>query len=237
MRTLHRRKRHVLTHNPFNGLQGACLYIGAAGVDDPSQIEFRHIRILTSRICDTGALFSQENIGLTSHVELVKSPTTSMSVTLSGDYADATFWVQARPHKEGIELPTLWRSQRIVADGGGDLVNQICGLGVVYEVLKLVDGGMRVRFGWSPILGGLDPQTFVIHRVSGPTSPADVSIDFVANQFAYSIDVAGLQNAGAYVFRLSAARDDAPSVVIAATINFTADADGPDVGSLSYEEL
>lgn len=238
MRILHNKKRRVLTHNPFSGAQGACLYVGPAGVDDPAEIEFGRLRAFHGqRVCDRANLFSQENIGLTSHVALVKTPTNALSYTLPAGYSSATFWVQLRPHAGGIELPTLYRPRRIVTNSSGQEVAALNGLGTVYQVQKLVAGGVRVKFGWLSFPLSLDPDSFVLSVVSGPTSPANVSTPFVAGGTQFSIDLLGLQHAGNYVLALSAARDGSPDFTINGSITFVPDADGPDVASISYEEV
>ncbi len=238
MRILHRRKRRVLTHNPFAGAQGACFYVGPAGVDDSTAIAFRRLRMgHGGRVCDASGYFSQENIGLTSHVAAVKTPTNEISYTLPAGYTDATFWVQVRPHDRGLELPTLFRPRRIVTDADGGEIAELTGLGTVYQVQKLVSGGVRVKWGWLSVPLSLEPDSFVLSVVGGPTAPSNVSTPFVAGGTQFSIDLLGLQHAGNYVLALSAARDGSPDFVIDGSIAFVPDGDGPDVASISFEEL
>jgi len=207
---------------------GAGLYLSAAGVDDATKIRYRNGRPLAGHVLCSGVDWNPGSVFLhDACVAIVASPTTEITHTLPAAYHNATCWAQVRTHSNGVENETLFRPQRITLDVSGDGSNTIDGSALVTATEKRDGGGLRVRFIYFAADTGLTPATFTLSRTAGPTTPDDVTATYLAGTLEYTIDVAGLQDAGAYTFALKASNGATEKTL--ETINFTADAAGPGV--------
>jgi len=219
----------VPAKNGFEGSLGVAMYVGAAGVDDPKQIEYRRIRTFGSGVgwfVVSGDWAPGTNAFLGDVVvSRVTSPTETITYSLPAAYSGQTFWVQLRTYKDGIEHQTLWRPQRVTVDATPDSSDTIDGTGRITAIQKRDAGGLRVEFEYYAALTGIQPTEFELSRTAGPTSPTAVTVSYVAGTLQYTLDVASLQDAGAYTFALKAKNGSTEKSL--GSISFTADATGP----------
>lgn len=212
----------VSVGSPLDGDYGLAVYLGPPGVDDADCIRFRRM------VCFAGGQFPLDVSGEwnaggellgASIAGLVKAPADTIVINLPAGYLSTVFWAQVRPHDHGLELDTLFQPQRVVSSSGTG-VPQIDGQGTITLLRPLDNGGVEVRFDWFPAVTGIPPVEFVVRRISGPSSPADVVVPAAARVAV----VSGLTD-GVYAFALLA-RNGA-SVITLATATVTADTAGP----------
>ena len=249
-RILSRRSRPLFTARPFtdddtattlSGVGGASLYVssGPAGSLPPA-IAARNYRTLTpgSQPAKLGNLVANTK---TTRVATVTEPTAQFpAVALDPDKA---YRLQVRTWKDDVELPTIFGERLINTDSSTELETEITGAGYLIRTELCQGGGVKFWFAYNEAVEGLQPVDFVLSRQSGPTSPDDVVTKFYPRKRRYSVEVAGLQDAGAYVFRISARNgattkliDNAPASGLY-DIAVTADASGPPaVSSITWEE-
>ena len=180
--------------NGLEGGLGVAMYLGAPGVDDQAQIEFRRVRTMTNNWFVVGDAWTPGTAPFLGDVvaALVKSPTTQIALALDASYNETVFWVQLRTHQDGLENDTIWRPQRVSMDASGDLVPLLGGTGRITRCQKLDGGGVSVEFEFYPAPGAV-PETFELSVVSGPTSPAAVSVAYLAGVNRYSATMSSLQ--------------------------------------------
>lgn len=230
----------VPVRNRHEGGPNVSAYVSDPGVDDPAQIRYRDIQLVD----EGGAALSvipagdwapggdyyipQRGVGI------VACATEQIAVALGAAYTNVTFWMQLRVSEDGIENDSVDAPQRITVDASQDASDTIDGTVFVTGVDRRDAGGLRVRFEWSPTLTGIQPTQFRLTRTAGPTTPADVSVVRSTVFNYYTIDVSSLQDAGAYTFNLIA--ENGATAKTVATVNFTADATGPEaVGGFTTE--
>ena len=232
MRLFKRGQKVFPLRNRFEGGDGVSLYLGPPGVDDPEKIVFRRPRFFNGQawfpLSDAwtggGEFFLHDSI-----VAQVNCPATEIEYTLPATYADGVFWMQLRTFEGGIELESLFRPQRVAVDDQQTGSGSIDGTAIITGVEKRDGGGVRIRFMWFPAVTGISPENFQLSVASGPTSPADVSIDHVLGQGNYLIDLESLQDAGVYSIDLQAVSGTVVKTL--QNVSFTADATGPDQAS------
>ena len=228
----------LFAHQPFSGGLGAALYIGY-GDPDPGKdaIRYRHGRIPDGTdylLADTDQKFplGNANVTKTEAIAFVKSPTKQFVANLPSEALvdGMTIWFQVRTHQSNVENETIYRPRKIVIDSSFDGSGKIEGSGRLLKLEKRDAGGVRFRFVYSPSKDGLQPTQFVLNRTAGPTSPSPETVLFVKGKRQYEIDIAGLQDAGAYTFQITAENGAVSKLLVGNNgndIDLTADADGP----------
>lgn len=226
MRIIPRNVPWITTHNPFDGNVGAAIYVSPAGVDDRHAVKYRNNRLIPHGpgvVCDTFPASGDGPLGLDAHAAIVKSPD-PLTWELPDDYLTSTFWVNVRPHKEGLELELVSQPLRITTEEGEDLP-LLHGAVIVLGTTKLDGGGIRVWFRYIPALSGLQPTSFRVEDTEDPTDvvpatvPANGSHDYYAAVF-------GLEDEADYTLRIVGLADEDETNLT--TFDITGDNAGPD---------
>lgn len=225
----------LLTARPFasaptvpgpSGVGGVAIYrsVNLTG-GDPPPIAYRHLRFTRGG----GQALFRSHRRKTEADSLVNQPATAATVAV---VPGASYRLNVRPWRDDVENPQTYGEQVSLVDADGNTTPLIEGGGYVLQVQKRQAGGMRLTVIWnSP--PSAPPQTITLDRISGPTSVASVSLSWSATQRAYVFVVSGLQDAGVYVFRITAARSGFTILAKAAfgatetDVTFVADASGP----------
>lgn len=221
------------SQRPYADGRGASLYVGdGAPGDNPREdvILYRRNYIfdgaeqlvaLGETVDLGGASFVK-----TPAVDQVDSPADELSYAIPAALHGRVVWAQVRTFEDDVENETIYRPRRLVLDGDGELDAQILGTARITELVKRDAGGLLVRFVYESSRDGVQPAQFVLARTAGPTTPNPVVLIASGSRRNYEIEVAGLTNAGAYTFKLSAENSPA-SVDLVTGIAFTADGAGP----------
>jgi len=245
-----RRNRYLFCDRPFSsdpatagnsGTGGASLYVasGPAGSPPPA-IEYRRHRLLRpgQHILALGNVVTGNK---TSRVATVTEPTSAFAFAMDPSLA---YRVQVRTWKDDQENPSIDFEQTFDTDVSTDIAGAIRGSGYLLAVAACQSGGARFDFIWNNTLeAGSLPTEFALQVQSGPTSPTEVTTSFSASHRRYRLEVAGLTDAGAYVFNIVARNGATTQTIDNASgsgdpaIAITADASGPSaVTSISTEE-
>lgn len=230
----------VVVSSRFAGDRGVGLYLSPPDAAGSELIRFRNTRLYPSRDC-LGVYVGEyqpggEDLLNDATLAVVKEPATELEYTLPAEYLveGTTFWAQLRVHEDGLEDDTLYRPRQFVVGPAGE-AETILGTAAVIRKVKLDGGGLRLVFEYVASLSGPQPESFLIRKISGTGTIADVEVSAVLGQRDYSADVAGLTGGAAYVFELLGVFDGEETSLISG-ITFTADAAGPTVLTVSYEE-
>ncbi len=210
-RILGRGRRPLFTARPFTndstttgptGVGGASLYVASGPAGSPApDIVYRKFRML-GRYTRPMKLGNLANNSKTCRVASVTEPTKQFpNVTLA---ADKAYRFQVRPWKDDQELPTTFGERTLDTGPTAEESTTIDGNGYLVRTDLCENGGVRFWFVYNPSLDGVQPLDFVLSRQSGPTSPASVVVPFSKFRRLYLAEVSGLQDAGAYVFRIAA---------------------------------
>lgn len=219
-------------NSPFAGGFGAAVYASEPNMAGPESIRYRQPVYWPKRgrVVQTRGHFGAATIPRARPaLQIVKAPT-QPEVTLPDEYLGATAWLIVRPHRDGIELPTLQGAVQVTIDDDGELEQTIDGSGTLWAVELLAGGGVRFKWDWSA--GINEPEEFVVACISGPTSPADVTVSLGVDRRSYAAKFEGLQES-AYVFTITALRSGFASKAISdrtgeTEFTVTPDATGPD---------
>ncbi|TWT49010.1 hypothetical protein KOR42_39260 [Thalassoglobus neptunius] len=143
-------------------------------------------------------------------------------------YASQTLWIDVRHFKDRVENSDP-HPQQLLLDGSGDPVSEILGEAISLGYVALAGGIIEVSFRWIPSAYGLTVETFELRRVSGPTSPAAVSI--TANSSAlYQIESEALDDSATYSLEVVAISGSTERVLFTLA-SVQADASGPPIPS------
>lgn len=155
------------------------------------------------------------------------------SVALPDGYETegAAYWIQVRTHEAGIENTTLYRPRRIIVGQ----TDAILGEANLVRVIKLDGGDAQIDFEYLATFSGSQPDSFLIRKVSGAGTIADVEIIYQPDRQDFSGIVTGMTTGVTYVFRLFGVANVVETELIA-TITVVADADGPDAVTVTFEE-
>lgn len=231
----------VQINSPFSGGYGAAVYASQPNASGPELIRYRDSVYWprSGRVLQTSGRFGAATISRARPaLQIVKAPA-QPAVTLPVEYAGATAWINVRPHRDGIELPTVQGALLVTIDSDGDLTPTIDGRGTVWSIELLAGGGVRFNWDWSSGLN--EPDSFTVRRVSGPTSPASVSVSIEQDRRTYSATFDELEEAE-YVFEIVAIRSGFGELLLSdrtgeTQLSVTPDATGPDaVTILTVEE-
>lgn len=214
-------------YNPFNGDVGRALYVSPDGVTDPSEINYRNIRLLSlgpATVCNEFPAIGDGPLGLDAHVALAKT-TDPLEWTLPAEYLDSSFVVNVRPHKAGLELDAISGSQ-LVQTADGQAVANVRGFVQVLQLTPLDGGSVRVWFRYYTSATGEQPTSFEIRDTADPQTITTVSVA-TKSDHDYEIELAGLLDATDYTFAIVALTDSAESELT--TFDVTGDNAGPDI--------
>lgn len=239
---------------PFDGGRGVSLYLGIGsgpGVDPgPNSIKFRSLRLIPQGRKDKwkrgtkwvrGSGFDYGNgVRKTSAVAVVKHPATSIDYTLPPELADRIVWAQLCVHDQHVENRTNYRPIRLNLDGSLEHSDDILGTGRLMSIEKRDGGIYRMKFVYDRSLIGLQPTEFVLTKISGTGTIADVTVSYVGpkplfprGKRSYEIDTPALTDGAAYVFNILARNGVTTQALVgnagdgSADIELTADAAGP----------
>jgi hypothetical protein len=221
--------RATRSNCPFQG-KGASLYLGG-GNPDPgaSSILFRNLRAWPLRgqfTAGAGSKIGGTNTQKTARVASVADPTAAFAYAVPGTYAGKTLYAQVRTFKDDVENETTAAPARLVLDGSLNNAAPVTGRARLLRP-ELRDGGVvRIRFQYFPDPTGLRPLLFRIQRTAGPTSPADVTLNYSAPNTLFEIDTPALSDSAPYTYKLRA-ENGATTLDLLTGITFTADATGP----------
>lgn len=222
----------LLQDAPYAGSLGAALYVAAVDPEadpGPTAIEFRRCRTFDADgfIAGVEGMF---NLGAASvpkspAIAFVDSPTAEIRYTIPVAWHGKTIWAQVRTHAQDYENETLYRPRKITLDAGGEDDTPVYGTATIIALEKLDGGGLRVRFTFAASRAGATPTAFTLTKATGTGTITPGSVDYVADQRLYEVEVSGLTNAVAYTFTLAATHAGGSTDL--ATVAFTADAAGP----------
>lgn len=236
----------LFNDRPFAG-DGASLYVSAA---DTPAIVYRKMRVVgrgrrrgrSGWIKGTGGVFdiAAASVLKTNRVANVASPDTFTDANVwaipSSMWADpgetVTYYADVRIHADDVEnIISNYSTFEFTIDENGDIVANIKGTATLIETEVRAGGVVRFRFRYDPALDGVQPNQFTLSRTAGPSSPADVSIPYVAgggDDYYLEIDSLALSDASPYTFDIIAEDTiTAATLVVIADIQVTADATGP----------
>lgn len=238
------RRRRMVFYSPcFDGGKGASLYVGTAA----NAINYGRSR------CGRGRSVHLEPLPLDSNaaIAVVHHPDTFTGIDLTA-YAPGTVYLDVRTFSDQqIENESEGYPLKITLDAGLDAVTALNGSGRVVAVEARVGGVVRFTFVWRGTFGasGETPTDFVLRRISGPTSPADVVLIpsfglLVSPEDTFTIDTVALTSGGVYVFHVFARTSTGVEfglpgidngVALANTV--TADSEGPPAVTLTIASL
>lgn len=241
-------------HRPFDGGRGVSLYLGigsAPGVDPgPDSIKFRSLRVMPSSRKDRykrgpvfvrGSSFDYGNgVRKTAAVAIVKDPVDEIDYTLPEALADRIVYLQLCVHDAHVENRTTYRPVRLNLDEELEHSDAILGTGRLMSIEKRDGGKSLLRFVYDRDRNGIQPTQFVLTKISGLGTVADVTVSYVGptamfprGQRSYEIETPSLTNAEEYVFQILAKNGSTTKALVgnagggSADIEITADAAGP----------
>jgi len=176
---------------PYQG-QGANVYVGVG------RARYRKTRVISGRLTPMRSRFRGTKTARVA--SQAGSGSLELSVNLPPSLIDnprAAFDV--RPYRDDCECE-VEAPQLVAVDSDGDETSHFSGRAVLITVETRVAGS--VRLAWRYIRGTGSPTRFRVSRVTGPTSPAAVTIGYGAPG-VYEARFNGL-SAGAYTFRIVA---------------------------------
>lgn len=161
----------------------------------------------------------------TNRVASVESPAGDAEIewTVPTILYGETVAMDVRHYRDDVE--NLVEDPRLVTlDGAGNVVEDFDGRAILLAAEVRAGGTVRFRWRYEVFHGA--PYQFRWQRVSGPTSPADVTSRYVGAG-VYEADFTSL-SASAYVFRLKAENEAATIVrTLLASVSVTPDNAGP----------
>ena len=204
---LFQRNRSIcLTNRPFQG-SGAKLY---GGMGSPASIRYRPQKILDPRHLPINPT-TVNDVSLAT----VASPGTALTCNLPTAWWNRSdIWLQVRTFATDLENETLFEPRNVSLDASGNLIATIDGAFRLLPAAPVSGGATSVRFTWKPALSCYSPISFVLVRVSGPSSIATITVSPVGRR-VQSIPVSSLVP-GTYVFRLEAHAASVVSVLASA---------------------
>ena len=143
-------------------------------------------------------------------------------------YASQTIWLDVRHFKDHVENQDP-HPQQLLLDGSGDPVSEILGEAISLGYVAFAGGIVQVSFRWMPSVYGLTVETFELRRVSGPTTPAAVSIA-VNSSGIYQLDSEPLDDSATYTLSIVAISGSTERVLFTLA-SVQADATGPPLPS------
>ena len=224
-------RKRVRASRPFAG-EGASLYV-ASGSTDPGAdaIRYRNARAGTSRGLYLDVTTPGTDRAKTTRVASVSAPTAQIDYTIPAALYGKVLRLQVRTFADDVECEVIGGTRVITIDGSGEQSNDINGTAALTEIEIRDSGTVRLKFRYSAVLSGLQPETFTAHRTAGPSSPTDVAVSYVDGQSLYVIELTGLLDSSAYTYKLFATSGVVTKDLITG-ISFTADASGPTAPTL-----
>jgi hypothetical protein len=216
----------VFVHRPFQG-QGVSVYAGEG------QPRYRKPRVMPACPIPLGTAFTSEKTArLTSEAgtgELEVDATLPAALIDNPNVA-----IDARHYRDDVENESA-RPQIVSVDSSGDGEDVIEGRAILIQTELRTGGGVRFHFRYEHYRG--TPARFRWARLSGPTSPSDVTETY-GGPGLYFVDFSGL-SASAYAFRLTIENTGATvTKTLIATTSVTPNSTGPDAPtSVSAEVL
>jgi hypothetical protein len=208
----------VSADRPFEG-QGVSVYVGQAS---PA---YRKPRVFGHRSIPLGTQFTGAK---TRRVAALESTAGSVSLdaTIPVELRDLSqVAIDVRHFRDDCECEVS-APQLVAIDAGGEQLEVLDGRAIGFPTEIRSEGVARLFWRYIAIQGV--PYRFRLHRLSGPTSPADVTVLYQGPEL-YDVDFEGLSS-GDYTFQLTA--ENEASTVILTLIDSDSwsrvDADGPD---------
>lgn len=215
------KRNALLTDNPYNG-QGVHVYVNG---------EFRNYRILTNRPqLRQGTAFPVGDATIPKDSASIGTGTgtAGQTVVVNPDlsaYVSSEITIDVRHYKDDVQAETV-HPRKVTLDGSGNSDSVIRGSYALISAEVRSGGVVRVRFNYVQAANGIQPETFKISRTSGPTSPADISVDY-AGTGVYEIDTLSLSDASPYTYNIIAVNTTLGVNRTLGPVTFTADATGP----------
>lgn len=217
---IYSRRPKIFTHTPFEG-QGVSLYVDG---------RYRNLRVIPDRpFLRQGTEFpvGDATIPKTARIDSTTG-TAGQEVTLTpslSTHNGSTIEVDLRHYKDNVECESV-HPVKVTIDVSGNIENKIRGAYSLINVEVRSGGIVRIRFFYAQAATGIQPETMVISRTAGPTSPSDVSEDYVGGG-VYEIDTPALSDSSAYTYAIKAVNTALSVTRTLGTVSFTADATGP----------
>lgn len=182
----------VYVARPFQG-QGVSVYAGTG------QPRYRKPRAIPGCPIPLGTAFTADKTARIAS-EAATAGAVELTATLPDDLIDnAHVALDVRHYRDDVENESC-RPQIVSVDSGGDGEDVIAGVATLILPVELrSSGGVRIHWRYEHYRG--TPARFRLHRLSGPTSPSDVTVDYTGPGL-YEGDFTGL-SAGTYTFALS----------------------------------
>lgn len=219
--------RPLFNDHPFDA-EGVSVYAGTGAT-----IQYRNRRTIPDRCrylkgqggeFDVAAASVLKTNRIASSTDLAEQ-----SFLIPTGFASSTMQVDIRHWKDDVENETSqYRTQSFDLDASRDLTQSINGTGTLVGVVAKAGGVCLVRFAYNEALDGTTPAKFRLTATAGPTSPADVTINYRARQRFYEFTTPALSDASAYTYKITAENTGATVTKDLLTgISVTADASGP----------
>lgn len=212
---------------PFQG-QGVSVYAGEG------QPRYRKIRAIGRRLTPLRTAFTGDKTARLAFEAATAGPV-SLDATLPAELIDvANVAIDARHYRDDAENESS-APQIVSVDSGGDGEDVIDGRAILIEPIEVRTGGsVRIRWRYEHSRG--TPAQFRLHRLSGPTSPTDVTVTYLGPDL-YEADFSSLSS-GTYTFALSIENTGATvTTTLISPISVTPDATGPDAPTILTAEV
>lgn len=219
---------HILSADrPFQG-QGVSVYAGEG------QPRYRKVRTVGRRLTPLRTAFTGSKTARIASEAATAGPV-SLDATLPAELIDvANVAIDVRHYRNDAENDSS-APQIVSVDSGGDGEDVIDGRAILIDPIEYRTGGsVRLRFRYEHFRG--TPARFRLERLSGPTSPADVTVTYFGPDL-YEADFSSL-SAGTYTFALSIENTGATvTTTLIAPITVVPDATGPDAPTILTAEV
>lgn len=179
---------------PFEG-QGVSVYAGTG------QPRYRRIRVVSGRLCPMRTAFSGDKTARiateagTGELELAAT----IPSDLLGASGNANLAIDVRHYRDDAENESE-APQIVSVDGSGDGETVLDGRATLITAETRSGGG--VRLSWRYIRGRTAPARFRVSRLTGPTSPDDVTVAYRGQPGRYEASFSGL-SASTYTFEIT----------------------------------
>ena len=223
IRSMDTRRSHIVyNHAPFTG-QGVSLY-GTLG----TSVRYRNLRIVGNKFIETTEFdIGGSSVTKTARLTSGASPVSSLNYSVPVAWQSQSVTFDVRQYADDVENESdNYRVETITFDGSGVPVAGIAGTAELIGTTQRDGGIVRIKFRWISSYSGTQPVTFTAIRTAGPTSPANVSVNYDSLQFIYEIDTPALSDASPYTYKIQAA-NGATTTDVLTGISVTADATGP----------
>ena len=216
---------------PFTG-EGVSLYATIG-----TEVRYRYVRVLGGRrrgrngwIKGSGAIRGfGSGVNKTARVSSAADPATQIVYALPAAFASQVVTFDVRHYENNVENESAgFRTVTVTLDANRDAVSTIFATAEVLSQEQRQGGIVRLRIAVYEAISGTQPILVRITRTAGPSSPADVTATYTANQRVVEIDTPALLDSSAYTYTIRL-ENGAVTKNVVTGLSVTADATGPAV--------